>query len=120
MDFMSIVREKASVLAHGVVKTSGAVVETVKSNLAITDKEVETTKIFRELGSLMYDAYKDGSEIDADIVAEKCAKLDDYFSEIAALREKVSDLKNTKSCSACNAKVKADFKFCPVCGEKMD
>ena len=65
MDFMSIVREKASVLAHGVVKTSGAVVETVKSNLAITDKEVETTKIFRELGSLMYDAYKDGSEIDA-------------------------------------------------------
>lgn len=120
MDFMNIVREKAAALAQGAVKTSNAVVETVKSNLAIADKEAETTKIFRQLGTLMYDAYKDGSEVDADAVAEKCAALDEYFSEIEALKDKVSEIKNTKVCPKCNAKVKADFKFCPVCGEKMD
>ena len=120
MDFMNIVREKASALAQGAVKTSGVVVETVKSNLAIADKEAETTKLFRQLGAIMYEAYKDGCEVDADDVAEKCAKLDEYFAEIESLREKVSDLKNTKICDKCKAKVKADFKFCPVCGEKME
>ena len=47
MDFMSTVREKASAIAIGAVKTSGAVVETVKSNFAIADKEQETTKLLR-------------------------------------------------------------------------
>lgn len=120
MDFMAIVREKATALAHGAVKTSGAVVETVKSNLAIADKEAETTKIFRQLGALVYDAYKAGNDVDADAVAEKCAALDDCFSEIDVLKEKVNDIKNTKTCSACNAKVKGDYNFCPVCGAKMD
>lgn len=120
MDFMAIVREKASALAQGAVKTSGAVVETVKSSLAIADKEAETTKIFRQLGALMYDSYKEGVEPDADAIAEKCAKLDECFSEIEVLRDKVNDIKNSKTCPACNAKVKSDFKFCPVCGEKTE
>ena len=120
MDFMAIVREKAAALAHGAVKTSGAVVETVKSNLAIADKEAETTKIFRQLGALVYEAYKAGNDVDPDAVAEKCAALDDCYSEIEALKEKVNDIKNTKICPACGAKVKAEFKFCPVCGAKMD
>ena len=120
MDFMNVVREKAAALAKGAVKTSGVVVETVKSSLAIADKEAETTKIFRQLGAEMYEAYKNGSEVDADSIAEKCTKLDEYFSEIESLRDKVNDLKNTKVCPKCNAKMKTDFKFCPVCGEKMD
>lgn len=120
MDFMNIVREKASALAQGAVKTSNVVVETVKSNLMVADKEAETTKIFRQLGTLMYDAYKGGTEVDADAVAEKCAALDEYFAEIEALKEKINEIKNTKTCPKCNAKVKNDFKFCPVCGEKMD
>lgn len=120
MDFMSIVREKAASLAQGAVKTSGAVIETVKSNLAIADKEAETTKIFRQLGALMYEAYKNGTEVDADAVAEKCAALDEAFGEIDSLKEKVSDLKNSKTCPKCGARVKNDFAFCPVCGEKMN
>ncbi|MBR5587170.1 MAG: zinc-ribbon domain-containing protein [Clostridia bacterium] len=120
MDFMAIVREKAAVLAHGAVKTSGAVVETVKSSLAIADKEAETNKIFRQLGALVYEAYKAEIDVDADAVAEKCAALDDCFAEIEALKEKVNDIKNSKTCPACGAKVKGEYKFCPVCGAKMD
>ncbi len=120
MDFMTTVREKATQIAQGAVKTSGAVMETVKSNFAIADKEAETVKIFRELGTMVYNSYKNGEELDAEETAAKCAALDEYFDEIAALREKLSDLKNTKTCPKCKAKVKAEFKFCPVCGEKMD
>lgn len=120
MEFMAIVREKAQALAQSAVKTSGAVIETVKSSIAIADKEAETTKIFRQLGAIMYQAYKSGEEVDADAVAEKCAALDEAFAEIDSLKEKVSDLKNTKTCPKCGTKVKNDFAFCPVCGEKMD
>lgn len=120
MDFMAIVREKATALAHGAVKTSGAVVETVKSSLAIADKEAETTKILRQLGAIVYEAYKAECDVDADAVAEKCAALDDCYAEIATLKEKVNDIKNTRVCPACDAKVKGDYNFCPVCGAKMD
>jgi ATP-dependent Clp protease ATP-binding subunit ClpA len=56
----------------------------------------------------------------ADAVAEKCAALDEAFGEIDSLKEKVSDLKNSKTCPKCGARVKNDFAFCPVCGEKMN
>lgn len=119
MDFMSTVREKASAIAIGAVKTSGAVVETVKSNFAIADKEQETTKLLRELGTLMYEAYKESKEVDADKVAEKCVQLDQYLGEIEELREKVKGLRNLRTCPVCKSSVKAEHKFCPNCGAEM-
>jgi len=120
MDFINIVREKTALLAKSAVKTSNAVVETVKSGFAIVDKEAEVSKTLRLLGTLVYEAYKNGTEVDADAVAEKCAALDECYSEIENLKEKVDDLKNLKVCSACGAKVKADYHHCPECGNKMD
>jgi hypothetical protein len=119
MDFMSIVREKASAIAIGAVKTSGVVMETVKSNLAIADKEQESAKTLKELGELIYEAYKKDEEFNADAVAEKCVLLDQYESEIEELRNKIKDLKKIKSCPACNSTVKAEHNFCPNCGAEI-
>ena len=120
MDFMSIVREKASAIAIGAVKTSGVVMETVKSNFAIAGKEQETAKTFKELGELIYDAYKKGEEFDADAVAEKCVLLDEVHAEIEELRNKLKGLKKIKTCPSCNSSVKEEHSFCPFCGSEIN
>ena len=86
MDFITTVREKAEEIAVSAVKTSNAVVETVKSNFAIAEKEQAVTKSLKELGALMYDAYKNGEEPDADAVAEKCVELDESYKIIESLK----------------------------------
>lgn len=120
MDFMSIVREKASAIAISAVKTSGVVMETVKSNFAIADKEQEAAKTTKELGELIYEAYKDGVEFDADAVAEKCVLLDEYYAEIEELRIKIKSLKKIKTCTSCNSSVKDEHSYCPYCGAEIN
>ncbi len=120
MDFISLVKEKASALTLSAVKTSGAVVETVKSNLAIADKEQEIKNIYTKLGKMMYDAYKASEEPDADSIAEQCVLLDKYFEEIEELKNKLNDIKNVKLCPQCGEKVKADHNFCPKCGKDLE
>ena len=120
MDFIALVKEKASALTISAVKTSGAVVETVKSNFAIADKEQEIKNIYTGIGKMMYDAYKAGEEPNADTIAEQCVLLDEYFEEINELKNKINDIKNVKTCPVCGEKVKADHNFCPKCGKNME
>lgn len=120
MDFIDVVREKASEIAIGAVKTSNAVVTHVKTNFAIADKEMDVKKIYNELGIIMYKAYKDGVEPNADEVAEKCVILDELNGEINELKEKLREAKNMKACPKCNASVKEGHNFCPLCGAEMN
>ncbi len=119
MDFISTVREKAEEIAISAVKTSNAVLETVKSNFAIADKEQAVNKLLKELGALMYEAYKNGTDPDADAVAEKCVELDESCKIIEELKAKIKEIKNIKVCSECGESVKADHKFCPNCGKVL-
>ena len=120
MDFIALVKEKASAATISAVKTSGAVMETVKSNFAIADKEQEIKNVFRQLGSIVYDAYKEGAEPDAEKVADQCLLLDKYFAEIDEIKEKLSEIKNLQICPDCGEKVKAEHSFCPKCGKKLE
>ncbi len=119
MDFIAMVKEKASELTVSAVKTSGMVAQTVKSNFAIADKEQEIKRVMREIGNMMYDAYKNGEEADAEKLAEKCILLDDYFAEIEDIKDKLNEIKNVVECPACGEKVKDNHNFCPKCGEKL-
>ncbi|MBQ9097691.1 MAG: zinc ribbon domain-containing protein [Clostridia bacterium] len=119
MDFITTVKEKAEEIAVSTVKASNAVVETVKSNFAIAEKEQAISKILKELGELMYDAYKNGEEPDAETVAEKCVQLDESYKIIEDLKAKIKEIKNVKTCAACGRNIKAEHKFCPNCGEEL-
>ena len=119
MDFITTVKEKAEVIAVSTVKASNAVVETVKSNFAIAEKEQAANKILKELGELMYDAYKNGEEPDAETVAEKCVQLDESYKIIEELKAKIREVKNIKICADCGRNIKADHKFCPNCGAEI-
>ena len=119
MDFITTVKEKAEVIAVSAVKTSNAVVETVKTNFAIAEKEQAINKMLKELGELMYDAYKNAAEPDADAVAEKCVELDESYKIIEELKAKIKEIKNVKTCGGCGQNIKAEHKFCPNCGEEL-
>ena len=119
MDFINIVKDKATELAVGAAKVSNSAMTQVKSNLRIAEKKQEKEKTLELLGKIMYDAYKDGVEPDADAVAEKCVMIDGLNDEIEELKKTIQDVKNVKICSKCGAEVKSEHNFCPVCGEKV-
>ena len=119
MDFISTVKEKAEEMAVSAVKTSNAVVETVKSNFAIVEQEQAANKLLKELGMVVYEAYKNASQPDDDEVAEKCVALDEIYGTIGGLKDKIKEIKNIKVCAACKNNIKAEHKFCPNCGEEI-
>ena len=118
MDFINIVKEKATEIAIGAAKVSNSAMMQVKSNLYIADKKQEREKTLELLGKLMYDAYKEGVDPDTDKVAEKCVIIDKLNDEIEALKKAILEVKNVRTCPNCQAEVKNDHNFCPKCGEK--
>ncbi len=118
MDFINIVKEKATELAIGAAKVSNSAMTQVKSNLHIADKKQEREKTLESLGLLMYEAYKSGVDPDTDKVAEKCVVIDKLGKEIEELKKAILEVKNVKVCSHCKAEIKSNHNFCPMCGEK--
>ena len=118
MDFINIVKEKATEIAIGAAKVSNSAMIQVKSNLYIADKKQEKEKTLEMLGTLVYEAYKAGTDPDTDKVAEKCVIVDKLNEEIDELKKAIHDVKNVKLCQSCGAEIKNDHNFCPKCGEK--
>ena len=58
MELFNAVKEKAADLSLKAAKKSGEFVQTVKSNFTIADKQAEKSKLLKELGSMVFDAYK--------------------------------------------------------------
>ncbi len=119
MDFISLIKEKASEYARSAVKSSGNIAQTVKSNFTIADKEQEIKSAFVKLGEMVYDAYKTGTEVDTEKANEMFAQLDNYYSEIEDVKEKLNEIKNVKICAGCGERVKAEHAYCPKCGSSM-
>lgn len=120
MELLNTIREKVSQTAIEAVKKSNEIMETVKVNFTIADKEAEVSKAMREMGKLVYEAYKYHTEYPTDEVAEKCGAIDILLSEIEELKVKLVDLKKIKVCKACNFESNETYEFCPKCGAKLD
>lgn len=119
MEILEVIREKVSDIAAGAVKIANKGAESIKGNWNIISTDAEISKMLKELGGTVYSAYKESDSFPADEVAEFCAKIDEKYEEITAQKAKLQEIKNTKTCDACQASVKADFKFCPKCGKEF-
>ena len=109
--------EAEKITKVAVQKTSSAVGQ-AKLGFAINEIEGKIKDIYVELGKILYNEHKDGSEFESDI-NEKCVQIDDLYGEIMVLNEKVAEIKNTVICSNCGEHNVMDNVFCGNCGNKM-
>lgn len=108
---MNVTKEGASTVA----KKSGELVEISKLNMNINSEEATIKTLYHKIGQVVFEKHEAGNYIDPELV-EACNKILDIKRNISEMNEKISQLKNQKTCSACKSKLNLDVKFCSKCG----
>ena len=95
---MDKVKEKAKafkeIASEAVVKTvnaAGRAAAVTKVKFKITSKEMDIKNEYKEIGKIIYTAYKEDKEVDNEKIAEKCVSIDKYNEEIETLRASVAN-----------------------------
>lgn len=118
MAFLGELREKISNTAKKAVDRSNEFIEVTKLNVSIADAQAKRNKVLQEIGKIVYDSYKTGSEID-DVITKKCHEIDEIDEQVVELKEKVASTKKTKKCEYCGVRNDIDAAYCNKCGEEL-
>lgn len=105
--------------AYTAVKKGGELAEIAKLTLQKNNARQERERRLISLGSLVYGA-RGGAELcEADMV-KLYAELDALTVKIEKLDERITRLRNSKTCPSCGRSVARDYGYCPVCGGKFE
>ncbi len=88
MKFFENVKIAAGNTFRLVSKKTGEIVEESKTKYSIFDLNNEIEKIYTEIGKEIYAGYKSDTNV-ADLIEEKCTKIDQLNDEIEVLRQKL-------------------------------
>lgn len=116
-ELMNTIKEKITTTAGVAKKKSGELVEITRLKFSIMDTEGEIKKLLNDIGSMIYNAHKNDTEID-DSINDKCVEIDGLYAEITEAQARVDELRNLKSCASCGKKMPLGSEYCPACGTK--
>ena len=118
MDIIEKILNNVEKTAKTVVQKSNDVVEITKLKIAISNAEAEAETLIKEVGQLVYEAYRSG-EGSPELVEEKCEKIDELRKDIEDKRNQFAKLRNLKRCPDCEYENEADAVYCCKCGQKL-
>ncbi|MEW9097378.1 MAG: hypothetical protein AB2417_20075 [Clostridiaceae bacterium] len=82
--------------AATVAKKSGEIVETSKLNLNISSEKNNIEKLYKEIGEMIFEKYKNGAMIDVDL-EEACKSIEESHKNIEKIKEKIEEIKKDKA-----------------------
>ncbi|MBZ4644849.1 MAG: hypothetical protein PWR27_279 [Petroclostridium sp.] len=118
MTILNEIRNKMTETAKSAIKKSNEIVEVTKLSISIGDAQSRIDKLLKDIGKIMYDAYKSG-EIFSEEISTICLEIDEIADEINSMRQKIAQLKNVKVCPVCEKENESDASFCSRCGHKI-
>jgi len=118
-EFLDNLGKAVNETAKKAIKASGDVVELTKTSLNIKFDEVKRESFFKEIGKIIYGAYKDAPESVADEVLEFCKCIDEVENEINAQKTKAAGIKNKKFCVDCGVILCKTVNYCYSCGARQ-
>lgn len=109
----------AKVAVEAVGKKAGDMVDVSKLKVSAAEINREITHQLEEIGRTIYNAKK--AETDPAEDVEKLTKsIDELYEQLAAVNEKIDELKKVAKCPGCGEKVAKNAAYCPKCGKKID
>ncbi len=118
MAFIDEIKEKAGDVCQIAGKKVGEAYSLTKVKMAIVDKRSGLRTLYKELGEITYQGYKNGAE-DINAIEDKVAEIDLALEGIEELKVEYRKIRNIIMCPACHAEIEADSNFCPKCGEEI-
>jgi len=115
-------------------KKASDLLEIAKLKAEAANKKGNINYIYNKMGKTVYDIYmnKEDDEAQSKLLDESCAKIDALNEEIAAIKEKVEELKKSlktkedgeksefkRTCPECESGVPDGAEFCPMCAAKL-
>ena len=94
MDFFDKVKKTAASVVAVSGKESKRIYSIAKLKLEIGEKQNAVKSLYKEIGFDAYKAYKANISVE-ETIKEKLLEIDSLEDEIASLRKKVDDVKNT-------------------------
>ncbi|NLY44046.1 MAG: hypothetical protein GX066_08795 [Clostridiaceae bacterium] len=119
MTMIDDIKNKVAETAKNAIKKSNEIVEIAKINLAIGDSQSRINSLLRDVGKIIYDAYKAGDYF-AEEISSKCLEIDEIVDNVNNLRKKLCQLKNIKICPQCEKENERDACFCSRCGYRIE
>lgn len=119
MAFLENLGKKVGEAAQAAAKKSNEIVETTKLNSNINSEEDKIQKLYVQLGKAVYERFTQTGTAE-DYAQEACQAITAHQENIAALREKIAEIKGIKSCINCGAEMERSQVFCSKCGTKNE
>ena len=104
--------------ARAAGKRAGQMMDAAKLNVQLFDRNGEYNDLLRQLGQVMYDTHL-GQTADPEQVTSLLSQADEAKAEIAELKARISDLRQTRTCPGCGASCGRGDKFCRTCGTPL-
>lgn len=111
-------KDNASKITKQIVDKTGNIVGQTKLAFAANETEDKIKDIFAELGKTVYEKYKADGDI-CECMEERCKKIDVLYEEVAELRSKLAELKDSIKCQNCGEFNKKSADFCSKCGNSL-
>ncbi len=100
-------------------KKTSSIIDKTKYSIALNDAENKIASVMAEIGEYVYAEYVKGAEF-PDEIAGKCSDIDALKEEIASLKAKIAELKDSAICSTCGEYNPVGNEYCGKCGEKLN
>lgn len=110
---------EAERFAGSAVNKTNNVVNKAKINYAIGANEGKIKDILAEIGKIVYDEYKNGSEFPEDIES-KLAAAEELYDEINELKARIADMSDDIICPECGEACPKESEYCLKCGAKIN
>ncbi|WP_142413541.1 zinc ribbon domain-containing protein [Hathewaya massiliensis] len=104
--------------ANTVAKKSNELVQVSKLNMSISSEEGKIEELYREIGKSIFEKFDNNVYIDPDLVPV-CENIKGHHNNISEMKEKISELRNVRTCATCGIEISEDTKFCSKCGAEQ-
>lgn len=99
-------------------RRAGAVVDVARLNVQLFDLNGDFDEVLKRLGRVMYNTHCGDSEID-EPVDDLLKEADELSEKIEEVKNRISDLRHSRTCPACGVDCGKEDKFCRSCGQKL-
>lgn len=119
MEWFNNLKGTVKKTADKAYEKSSQIVEITKINYKINVAEGAIDRLYLELGTKVYEDYKNSNELSEELKSI-CDAIDNKFFEIGTLKNQIDEIKEVQACKSCGSKNSLASKFCSGCGEKLD
>lgn len=119
MGFLDQIGKKATEMYQGAKDKTSQITNELKLKSKISDEKEKISKLYTEIGKLVYDEYSKNTDGFSNDTANKCREITASKESIDCLNKEILALKDTVQCSKCGEPIPKTSDFCSRCGSPV-